>query len=123
MRRFVLIGFLAFGGCITPSIPIPPPDPGKMDFHITMEPSGTSVASFMYPPEKNYEGGTAYLFNHDSGMGIFQLVNADYSIGPMSLRAAAGNQIVFTIEGASETVSRCVVLREGSQDATTYCSF
>ena len=123
MRRVVTIGLICFvTGCLTPSIPIPPPDPDKMEFHIVVD-GGNSVATFMYPPEMNYQGGTAYLFNHDTGMGVFQLVNPDFSIGPMGLRAAAGNQIVFSIEGASETVSRCVVLREGTQDGTTYCSF
>ena len=36
MRLLVAIGVLAlaFAGCVTPSIPIPPPDPAKMKFTV-----------------------------------------------------------------------------------------
>jgi hypothetical protein len=56
-------------------------------------------------------------------MGVFQDVNADYSIGPTQpLPAKVGDQIEVTIQSAAETVSRCVVLRAGTQDANTYCT-
>ena len=125
MRRIVFIAAIAWvGACVTPSIPIPPPDPSDMTFTITTPPDGTSsTAVLTYPPDKNYEGGTAYLFNHDTGGGVFHIVNPDFSVGPLGLEAKAGNQLVFTIEATDQTVSRCVVLREGTQDPNTYCSF
>lgn len=126
MRRlvfFAVSGALALGACVTPSIPIPPPDPSKMTFTLTVQ-DLVSNAVLTYPPEKNYAGGVVYVFNHDTGMGVFQDVNADFSIGPTQpLRAAVGNQLVVTIEAVDQTVSRCIVLREGSQDPNTYCSF
>jgi hypothetical protein len=124
MRRLVVIGLLglAIAGCITPSIPIPPPDPSKMDFTITVQDTN-SFASLTYPPDHNYAGGTVYVFNHNTGMGVFQDVNADNSIGPTQLlKAAVGNQIEVTVQAAAETVSRCIVLRAGTQDPNTYCS-
>jgi hypothetical protein len=127
MRRLalaVLVGMVlgAIEGCVTPSIPIPPPSPEKMSFTITVTDT-ISTATFSYPPDMNYEGGTAYLFNHETGMGVFQIVNPDNSIGPMSLGAAVGDQLVITLEAVDQTVSRCIVLREGTQDPNTYCSF
>src|SRR5450432_1604652 len=122
MRR--LATMFAFGlvvGCITPSIPIPPPDPAKMTFAITVTDS-VSNAVFSYPQEQNYEGGVVYIFNHNTGMGVFQNVNADDSIGPTQpLRADVGNQLVISIENVAQTVSRCIVLREGAQDPNAYC--
>ena len=50
------------------------------------------------------------------------LVNPDFSIGPMTLDASVGDQVVVTIESVEQTVSRCVVLRQGSQDPNTYCN-
>jgi len=123
MRRLAFIAIALVGACVTPSIPIPPPDPSSMDFSISTPPDGPSTAVLTYPPDKNYEGGTAYLFDHDTGGGVFHLVNADFSVGPLALGAKVGDQIVFTIESTDQTVSRCVVLREGLQDPNTYCSF
>jgi hypothetical protein len=123
MRRIALIAFALTGGCVTPSIPIPPPDPSQMDFVISTPPDGPSTAVLTYPPDQNYEGGTAYLFNHDTGGGVFHLVNPDFSVGPLGLEAKAGDQIVFTVESTDQTVSRCVVLQQGTQDPNTYCSF
>jgi hypothetical protein len=114
-----LIGLV---GCVTPSIPIPPPDPSQMDFDITMDGSSSS-AVFSYPPDMNYEGATAYVFNINTGGGVFHVVNPNFSIGPLDpLPAVAGDQIDVTIISAEQTVSRCVVLRQGSQDPNTYCT-
>jgi hypothetical protein len=121
MRRFALIA-LVVGGCVTPSIPIPPPDPSQMDFDLLSDAGTTPQATFTYPPDKNYEGGTAYVFDDNNGGGVFHVVNPDFSIGPMTLEASLGDQVVVTIESAEQTVSRCVVLRQGSQDPNTYCN-
>lgn len=125
MRRLVVILALAcIAGCVTPSIPIPPPDPGEMDFEITVQPDGSSTAVLTYPADGNYAGGVVYVQNHDTGLGVFQNINADDSIGPTQpLPAKVGNQVVVTIEAAVQTVSRCVVLRQGQQDPNTYCNF
>ena len=48
MRRPLLaagvIAAFALGGCITPSIPIPPPDPGLMTFAVTGDGANTSAS-------------------------------------------------------------------------------
>ena len=129
MRKLAVIGLFAtivvaaFGGCVTPSIPIPPPDPAKMTFTFSVT-DGLSNVVFSYPQEQNYAGGVVYLFNHNTGMGVFQNVNADDSIGPTQpLHADVGNQVVISIENVEQTVSRCIVLRDGPQDPNAYCSF
>jgi len=113
---------LGLAACVTPSIPIPPPDPADADFTITGQ-EGSTVATFSYPAEINYVGATYYLFDHDNGGGVFHVANADGSISGLMLPAKAGDQVVITVEGNEQTVSRCVVLREGAQDPSSYCSF
>jgi hypothetical protein len=111
-------------GCITPSIPIPPPDPSDMTFDIAVDGSGSSLAVLTYPADSIYVGGTVYVQNHNTGFGIFQPVNGDGSIGPTQpLAAGSGQEVVVTIGLESQTVSTCVVLRQGIQDPTAYCTF
>ena len=95
-----------------------------MTFDISVEASGASAAVLTYPADSTYANGTIYLQNHDTGFGVFQPVNADDSIGPTQpLAAKAGDQIVVTIGLTDQTVSTCIVLRQGIQDPNALCTF
>jgi len=118
LRLLLLIGL---AGCITPSIPIPPPDPAEMQFHLTTT-DNVSSAVFNYPPHDAYRGASAYVLDQRTNQGVFQLANDDGSIGPtLSLPAMLGDQIVVSIQNTEQTVSACVVLKEGAQDPNVYC--
>jgi hypothetical protein len=122
MRRIIVIaGLLGFAGCITPSIPIPPPDPARMEFHLTGD-AANHVASFMYPPDVNYVDAVVFVYNRDLGVGIIQNANTDGSVGPTpGVRAEVGHQVVISFQRDDQTVSTCVRLREGHQSSTDYC--
>ncbi len=122
MRRLVVIAMVAvLGGCITPSIPIPPPDPTEMDATITVN-GNQSTVSFTYPARSAYEGGVSEVFNRATGHGTIDTVNADGSVGPTTpIDAQVGDNVVLTIVNGTQTVSTCVVLRSGPQDPTQYC--
>jgi hypothetical protein len=115
--RLRLLLLIVFAGCITPSIPIPPPDPSEMQFHVGSD----GVAVFTYPPTDAYQGGTCYLFDRNQGHGVFELVHPDGSIGPLGVPAALGDQIVVSIDNDDQSVSSCVILQEGAQDPNHYC--
>ncbi len=118
LRLLLLIGF---AGCITPSIPIPPPDPAEMTFHLTTT-GNASSAVFTYPPHDAYKGSTAYILDQHTGQGVFQVANTDGSIGPtLPLPASLGDQVVVTIQNTEQTVSACVILQEGTQNPNAYC--
>lgn len=125
MRRLVtllvLAGLSGLAGCVTPSIPIPPPEPAQMSFTVTTSPTGViTSASLTYPPTESYKGGVAYVFNRTVGHGSIDLVNADGSVGPTSpVPASAGDSLVISIENDEQTVSTCVLLREGTP--SSYC--
>jgi hypothetical protein len=116
-----LLVLAAVGGCITPSIPIPPPDPGKMTFAIKVD--GTrSTTTFAYPPDVNYIDSVAFIFNRDLGVGVIEVARPDGSVGPTApLAAAVGHQIVVSFQREDQTVSTCIRLREGPQNANDYC--
>ena len=123
MRRWVGIGLLlAMAGCITPSIPIPPPDPSNMVFHLTTT-NGQTSATMTYPPDDLYKGGIAFVRDEVTGLGSIANVNPDGSVGPITVPPPVklGDQVVFSVQNGAQTVSSCVVLREGPQDPTAYC--
>lgn len=117
----VLTGLL-LGGCITPSIPIPPPDPVLMTF-LVMGDGANTTATFSYPADHNYVGSIVFVYNRDRGLGIIEATRPDGSVGPTQpVRAALGDQIVVTFQREDQTVSTCVRLRNGTQSSTDYCS-
>jgi len=122
MRRLVLIIGLgvATEGCVTPSIPIPPPDPAQMTFSVTAGPEST--ASFSYPANVNYVDSVVFVFNRDRGMGIIEVAHPDGSVGPTAgVPATLGDQIAVTFQRDDQTVSTCVRLRQGQQSPLDYC--
>src|SRR5438045_3571488 len=105
MRLVAALALIGLVGCVTPSIPIPPPDPSKMEFMVQTDPNGTiTSASLTYPATDNYKGGLAYVYNRTLGSGIIEQVHADGSVGPTTpVTAAANDQIVFSIENDEQT--------------------
>ena len=112
MRRLALIALLGFAGCVTPSIPIPPPEPSAMEFTVTRDDTGAiTSASLYYPPTQNYCGGVAYVFNRQLGTGIIETVKPSCAIGPTTpVAARADDELVISIENDEQTVSTCIVL-------------
>jgi hypothetical protein len=123
MRRLAsIVVFLGLTGCITPSIPIPPPVPALMMFTLTGDP-GARSASFSYPADDNYVDSVVFVYNRERGVGIIEDAKPDGSVGPTApVRAEIGEQIVVSFERADQTVSTCIRLREGAQSATDYCN-
>jgi hypothetical protein len=116
MRRSVLfIALIGLAGCVTPSIPIPPPDPTAMRFELGKDADGAvTSASLVYPSDDNYCGGVVYVFNRTKGVGIIELVKSDCAIGPtIPVPAALDDQLVISVENDEQTVSTCVRLGEG----------
>ena len=125
MRRLVIIAVLGLGlaGCVTPSIPIPPPDPTRMTFAVTIT-DMTSTAVFSYPSDYNYHGGVAFVYNRTQGSGVIQNVAADDSIGPTQpFRAVVGDEVVVSVQTEQQTESTCVKLRDGTGQDANGCSF
>jgi len=123
MRSAVVIVCLtvSLAGCVTPSIPIPPPDPTRMEFDIdTTAPVNTAV--FSYPPDDRIKDSIVFVFNRDQGEGIIVSARADGSVGPTKpFPAIVNDQVVVTFQNGDQTVSTCVRIRQGTQSPTAYC--
>jgi hypothetical protein len=123
MRRLAVLLALSTGlvACVTPSIPIPPPDPTEMTFHLTTVGQMTT-ATFEYPPMAAYAGGLVQVFDLTTMKGVSETARADGSVGPtLPLPAMLGDNIDVSITSDKQTVATCIVLREGAQDPNVYC--
>jgi hypothetical protein len=111
---------VALAGCITPSIPIPPPEPTAMTFAID---GSAGSATFSYAAEPNYANAVVYIFNRNAGTGIIATARADGSVGPTApFPAALGDNVAITFETDEVSVTACVVVRAGSPSPVEYCT-
>ena len=119
--RFGALGFviaLALGACVTPSIPVPPPDPQQMTF--TLDTTGPA-ATFAYAGDPNLAGATVYVFDRRVGKGIIDTAHADGSIGPTApFEATSGDQVEITFQEGDQAQSTCVILRAGTPSAICF---
>ena len=119
IARALAVRALVLGACITPSIPIPPPEPAAMTFTID---ATAGAATFSYAAEPNYSSATVYVFNRTAGTGIIATARTDGSVGPTApFPAALGDNVAVTFETDEVSVTTCVVVRAGSPSAFEYC--
>jgi hypothetical protein len=119
LRFASLLIVAGLGGCITPSIPIPPPEPMAMTFALDLQ---AESATFSYRATDRYALALVYVFNDTRGVGVIDTAREDGSVGPTApFPAAVGEQVVVTFEVEDTSVSRCVILREGTPSAFDSC--
>ena len=112
---------VVLGACITPSIPIPPPDPARMEFTFSGD-AGAKQASFVYPANVNYVDSVVLVYNRNKGKGVIENAHPDGSVGPTDpMPAEIGDEVVVSFQRDDQTVSTCVRLRAGAQSSTDYC--
>lgn len=111
---------LGLAGCITPSIPIPPPEPALMRFPVDV---ATGTATFSYPPEVNYGGAIVYVYNRSREVGIIARARPDGSVGPtMPFPAGDGDNVVVTFQTDDDATSTCVVIGTASPVPNNFCT-
>ncbi len=116
LAALALVLAVAATGCITPSIPIPPPDPERMAFDVDL---AEGSARFSYPAEANYSGAIVYVFNRTDEVqqGIITVARDDGSVGPTEpfpVAAGIANDILVSFETEDQVVSTCVTVRDGA---------
>jgi hypothetical protein len=111
---------VGLGGCITPSIPIPPPEPTEMRFPIDV---AAGTATFSYLPESNFANALVYVYNRNREVGVIAHARADGSVGPtMPFPAGDGDNIVVTFQTSDDASSTCVVITAASPVPSNFCT-
>jgi hypothetical protein len=116
-----LAALLAAGaaGCLTPSVPIPPPDPENMVFEIDGD---AGEATFSYDPDPSYGGAIVYVFNREVGLGIITTAGPDGRVEPTPPFAGVeGDRLIISFELETQLSSRCIVLRPGRSSPANQC--
>jgi len=113
----VLVLAIALGACVTPSIPVPPPDATRMTFAV--DPT-QGTATFSYPSAT--PGAIVYVFNRNAGQGVIDTARADGTVGPTApFPAAVGDQLDVSFQVDDQLVSTCVRLGDGSPASLGFC--
>jgi hypothetical protein len=116
---FVTLSIVIGAACVTPSIPIPPPSPERMEFAID---TSAGLATFSYPANKNYADAIVYVFNRDRKVGVITVADPTGRVAATpSFAAGLGEQVNVTFEREDQAVSTCVRLRNGNQSNTDVC--
>ncbi len=111
-RLGIALAFALVTGCVTPSIPIPPPDSDKMTF--AFDPTA-GTATFSYTASANFGGATVYVFDRAQGKGVIDTARDDGSVGPTPpFTAAAGDPVDITFQQGDQVASLCVLLSAGT---------
>jgi hypothetical protein len=121
LRAVVLCGVVSLSaiGCVTPSVPIPPPAPEKMTFAV--DPAG-GVATFEFDPDPSYALAVVYLFNRSRGTGIITVAQDDGRVAMTPpFQAIAGDEIVVTFEVETQLASTCILLADGQASSSREC--
>jgi hypothetical protein len=105
--------------CVTPTIPIPPPEPERMTFEVTPD-DGT--ATFRYDPTPSYADAVVYVFNRDTGSGVITTAEPDGSVAPTEpFAGVAGDDIVVSFELEGQLGTICVELADGRSSSANEC--
>ena len=105
--------------CVTPSVPIPPPEPERMVFSYD---GMAGQASFTFDPDPSYGGAIVYVFNRSQGVGVIETAGADGSVGPTrTFSANLGDQVLVTFELDTQLSATCVEFQDGRSSSALEC--
>jgi hypothetical protein len=119
--RGLLAAALVVGlaACVTPSVPIPPPEAQKISFEVDI---GAGAARFQYAPHPDFALATVYVLNRTQGVGVITTAQVDGSVAPTEPFAAAlDDEVVVSFEKEGAIGSICVRLQPGQSGPALQC--
>ena len=121
-RRSILLGLVALAGaCVTPTIPLPPPEPEAVSFELdTM----TGQASFSYTiPRPEYGGARVFVEDETQGVGVIVTANPDGTVSPTPrFLAFDGDRVQITFKLGEDSAGICLILHPGPSSPANYCN-
>ena len=111
MRRFIIaiVAVVLVAGCVTPMIPLPPPDSKLMSLTITDKTKG--LVMFNYLPDSEFNGAYFFIFNENSGRGVIKQASKDGSLTSDPFTVKEGELLsVWVKRAVSEERSDIVTL-------------
>lgn len=98
-------------GCITPSIPLPPPDASAMTFTLD---ASAGTAFFQADRQVDWGDAKVSVYDEDSGYGVIVRANPDGSVDPTpSFIAREGDRVFVSYEVDDQAAGLCLVLHHG----------
>jgi len=115
LRVLVLV---VASGCVTPSVPVPPPEPELMSFIVD---DTAHTVEFSYDPAPSYSLATVYVFNRSRGEGVITTAGVDGSVATNPFPGSTGEEIVVSFELDGDLASTCVRVANGRSSSALEC--
>ena len=114
MKRCVFSLLVAFGcaACVTPVIPLPPPDPTRMT--VALEATSKDRVTLGNPPTPALGGSYVFVLNVDASAGVIVRAQAVGSFQSPPFAASEGHRLnLWTAQSPDDQPSEvaCAVLR------------
>jgi hypothetical protein len=121
MRRapIVLLLLVALGGCVTPSFPVPPPEPEAIVF--SLDPVA-GMATFRADPEPEWAFARVTITDTTSGYGVIVPAEANGEVlETPPFRAEDGDLILIEYELDDQAGGLCLILHDGRSSSEFRC--
>ncbi len=115
----VVAALAGIGSCNTPSLPLPPPDPEVMSFHLD---TTAGTATFRSDPQAEWGGALVFVYDERTGRGVITTAAADGTVAETPPFAAADGDKVFVEYRIDEQASAiCLILHDGAASNNNLC--
>jgi hypothetical protein len=110
---------LSASACLTPSLPVPPPDPGLLAFHVDAVSGMATVHAASIP---DWANAKVSVYDEHTGRGVITTANPDGSVAETApFPAADGDRILVEYETSDQSAGRCLILHDGPSRADFLC--
>jgi hypothetical protein len=119
VRRPLLGLWLLSGACITPSLPVPPPEPAFLSFAVD---AVNGQARFHADALPDWSGAKVSVFDESTGHGVIVVANPDGSVSETPPFAAHdGDRVTVVYEIHDQSAGRCLILHDGRARSDYLC--
>jgi hypothetical protein len=110
---------LTASACVTPSLPVPPPEPGLLAFHLD---TSSGQATYHAAADPDWANAKVSVYDEHSGRGVITTANPDGSVSETPpFPAGDGDRVLVLYELPDQSAGHCLILHDGPSRPDFLC--